>query len=146
MFGNDAKQCAGQAIRRVGGTSRAAIVVLGSGIPVRIVDSMGSRLGSSVVERVGIGLIHVVEAAQVHPAHVHSGDAQDGVFEGLDFKTQAGLRPVRGLVVLDKAHNHRLQRTRRVIGNGLAGMEQRIQSGGIGGRVRAKGRQPGFCV
>ena len=80
----------------------------------------------------------------MYAAHVHSGDAQDGVFERLHLKAQAGLRPVGRLVVFNEAHDHRFQRTRRVIGRGLAGMKQCIQRGRIGKGISPKGREPGI--
>ncbi len=144
--GDNAKQRTGKAIRRIGGTRRAAIVIFGSRVPMRIVDGVRGGLRSRVVELISVRLVHIVETSQVYPAHVHSGNAQDGVLERLDFKTQAGLRSVGRLVILDEANNDRLQRTCRIICNGLTGMEQRVQRGGIGERVSAKGRQPRIRV
>ena len=89
---------------------------------------------------------YIVEAAQVDPAHVHSGDAKDGVLKRLELKTQAGLSSIWRLMVFHKAHDHCFQRTRRVVGSGLARMEQRVQSTGIGEGIRSKGREPGICV
>ncbi len=61
--GDDTKQSARQAIGWVGGTSRVTVVVFLSRPSLRIVNCMGRSLCSRVVERVRVGLIHIVEAA-----------------------------------------------------------------------------------
>src|SRR5262244_442186 len=70
---------------------------------------------SSVVEnRVGIGLIDVVEAAQMDTPYVHARDVENRILERLELNSQNRLRAIWLLVVLDETNNHCFQPTSRI--------------------------------
>src|SRR6266478_746134 len=114
--------------REWAGKRVGAIQILRPRAALRIVQSNDRR---------GVWLVHVEEAAEVNPADVQSANAYGRIPQWFKFEGQAGLPPVRVLVILVKAHNHGRPKESALRQRGLSrkttvweGNSIRIRSGG----------------
>ena len=53
-------------------------------------------------------LVYIPKASQMDPADMQAGHVENSVFEGLEFKAQAGLYAIRWFVIFSETHDDRI--------------------------------------